>query len=59
MKLTKYQLEQAKTKTVKHVNGAEILKKENAELKEKMDEVDPWIYSSINNGVYKSGFAKS
>ena len=36
MKLTKYQLEQAKTKTVKHVNGAEILKKENAELKEKM-----------------------
>ena len=36
MKLTKYQLDQAKSKTVKHINGAEILKKENAELKEKM-----------------------
>ena len=36
MKLTKFQLDQAKTKTVKHINGAEILKKENAELKEKM-----------------------
>lgn len=36
MKLTKYQLDYAKSKTVKHINNAEILKKENAEIKEKM-----------------------
>ena len=36
MKLTKYQLDQAKNKTVKNMNGIEILKKENAELREKM-----------------------
>ena len=30
-----------------------------AELKQSMDEVDPWIYDGINNGVYKCGFAQS
>ena len=29
------------------------------ELKPVMDEIDPWIYHGINNGVYKCGFAKS
>ena len=28
-----------------------------SELQGAMDEVDPWIYSGINNGVYKCGFA--
>ena len=30
-----------------------------AELKAAMDEVDPWIYTDINNGVYRCGFAKT
>ena len=30
-----------------------------AECKETMDEVDKWIYTGINNGVYRCGFAES
>ncbi|KAL7474840.1 hypothetical protein ACHAW6_000791 [Cyclotella cf. meneghiniana] len=30
-----------------------------AQLKKSMDDVDSWIYPSINNGVYRCGFAKS
>ena len=29
------------------------------DLKKAMNEVDPWIYSDINNGVYRCGFAQS
>lgn len=29
------------------------------ELQDAMEEVDSWIYPNINNGVYRSGFAKS
>lgn len=29
------------------------------DLHEDMASVDEWIYSTINNGVYKSGFAQS
>ena len=28
------------------------------ELKSKIDELNDWIYPTINNGVYKSGFAQ-
>ena len=29
------------------------------ELREKIDEVNGWIYDTVNNGVYKAGFATS
>jgi len=29
------------------------------ELREKIDELNSWIYDTVNNGVYKSGFATS
>lgn len=28
-------------------------------LKEKMMEINSWVYPTINNGVYRCGFAKS
>ena len=62
-----------KTKTIVNNESAEIVLMLNsafnefadnpnldlapAELKQAMDEVDPWIYDGINNGVYKCGFA--
>ena len=30
-----------------------------AELREKIDELNSWIYDNVNNGVYKAGFATS
>ena len=30
-----------------------------ANLQAQMDQVDPWIYDNINNGVYRCGFASS
>lgn len=30
-----------------------------AELREEIDELNGWIYDTVNNGVYKSGFATS
>jgi len=30
-----------------------------AELREKIDELNGWIYDQVNNGVYKAGFATS
>ena len=30
-----------------------------ADLQPQMDQVDPWIYENINNGVYRCGFASS
>ncbi|XP_077979727.1 glutathionyl-hydroquinone reductase YqjG-like isoform X2 [Glandiceps talaboti] len=29
------------------------------ELREKIDEVNDWVYPNINNGVYRAGFARS
>ena len=62
-----------KTKTIVNNESAEIVLMLNSafnefadnpnldlapeELKQAMDEVDPWIYDGINNGVYKCGFA--
>jgi len=62
------------TKTIVNNESSEIIRMLNTEfrplakhpfdlypvaLRSKIDEVNDWVYPSINNGVYRSGFAKS